>query len=134
LIAQKIVLLGRQKIVLLEVLEAESRSARRVDLDDARSHAYLISTGYRHAVGGAPFGSKIAVLASFDAILISSLSCGTRRPPRIMPAKNTATTVKTITPSFRGGRSPRTCLSKSWISSTGKAPYESGSPHRESTI
>ena len=64
-----------QKIVLLEVLEAESGSARRVDLDDARFHAYLISTGYRHAVGAAPFGSEIAMRASFDAILISSLSC-----------------------------------------------------------
>jgi hypothetical protein len=64
-----------QKIVLLEVLEAESGSARRVGLDDACFHAYLISTGYRHAVGAAPFGSEIAMRASFDAILISSLSC-----------------------------------------------------------
>ena len=83
LVAQKIVLLEvleaeflvAQKIVLLEVLEAEAGSARRVDLDDARFHAYLISTGYRHAVGAAPFGSEITMRASFDAILISSLSC-----------------------------------------------------------
>jgi hypothetical protein len=53
-----------QKIVLLEVLEAESGSARRVDLDDARFHAYLISNGYRHAVGAALFGSEIAMRAS----------------------------------------------------------------------
>jgi hypothetical protein len=45
-----------------------------------------MQSAYRHVVGGALFGSEIAVRASFDAILISSLLCGIRRPSRIMPA------------------------------------------------
>ncbi len=37
-----------------------------------------------------------------------------REPPIIMPAKNTATTVKAVAPSFRReGAGPRSCLSKS---------------------
>jgi hypothetical protein len=70
-------------------------------------------TRYRHMVGDAPFASEIAVSASFDAILTSSLSCETKRLPRIMPAKNTAATVKTIRPSFCGVCCPRSCLFKS---------------------
>ena len=74
---------------------------------------HLTSTPYRHVAGGATFASEITVLASFDAILISSVSCGTRRPPRIKPAINTATTVETFEPSFRLVCCPCSCLSKS---------------------
>ena len=52
-------------------------------------------------------------VAAHDAICNGSPWRGNRRPPRVMPAKNIATTVKTIMASFRGGLSPRICLSKS---------------------
>src|SRR6478735_5468489 len=50
----------------------------------------------------------------FDAIRIGLLSCANRTPPRVMPAKKIATTVKNIPPLFRReGLGPRSCLSKS---------------------
>jgi len=57
--------------------------------------------GKRHRVPyGAPFGTE--TVASFDAVRNGALWSARRVPPRAMSAKNMATTVKTIIPSFRG--------------------------------
>ena len=78
---------------------------------------YLVGVGssicYRGITGGAPFRREIAVPASFDVTCIGSLPCANTTPPMAMPAKNIAISITTITLSFRGGRSPRSCFSKS---------------------
>ena len=74
---------------------------------------------FENLKGSSPFHAYLtppaiaAWLVALDAICIGSPWRGNRRPPRVMPAKNIATTVKTIMASFRGGLSPRICLSKS---------------------
>ena len=75
--------------------------------------ALLHRTGYCRIDGDAPGGTEIIAAASFDAIRIGSLSRAIRTPPRVKPAKKTATSIKIIVPSFRGPRTARSCLSKS---------------------
>lgn len=69
---------------------------------------------YRRTTSGVPFGRYIEAAPLFEAMRVGVFLGWTSKPPKTMPAKNTATMANIMTPSFRGaGTTVRSCLSRS---------------------